>query len=690
MEDAGFIQNSQSGQDSVLVELKDLLFKLADYEPSISQDKELAQIHRNIRLEVVATVHAGHSILFPKLDDQLQLYTSLVSRRDAEDKRSALDDILLPLLVPKFTSSSMLFFIMRSIEKADESANSNAEAVSLQKSLWVLAGALFESLWTITMSKLKKYRSNVAKLQEEFLEVEASSEFKCLNVIHRAAMYWASLSDENGSGWILLSQFSSKLLQYGSEIIESSSESVPAAEGLIVSMQEVLRMSFVGKFLPLSLLGISAMPKVAYNFSAFGSSLWTGVEHLMEGINSYLANGKSQNRSIDGPPTGRADSDNSQEQLLSLESQSCTIKVSEQLLLILGLSDQQRLTLGDLYKNLWLYLQQTPEVDISRINPESVLIRRGFMKQCQTFYRVSVPDELAIVVGVPYLIVSSLKELDLRSPFNAATMSFECSRMVLSQQYNLMSGTTDQHASVLPPPAPMGRSATSEWVNEAHTVKSSGSSEQWLEDLQHILSWFGSQYARSLVSGVSILDEEIELKRWIASPLFRGGLELSNSSKDLSDRKNESEPRRRSKYSLDLDFSKSSALRTQRNRTIIEQILENVEAGKQILDKVRKAIDPEAKSKLNPKLASRLRRQDSVELTLQKSGGFEAVDRAVRAAFIVLLKHSNISYVKDALREDGSPSEELVDAWRAALQLRRWIVREQQKLAAESKDAENE
>ncbi|KAH7479169.1 uncharacterized protein KRP23_5967 [Phytophthora ramorum] len=112
--------------------------------------------------------------------------------------------------------------------------------------------------------------------------------------------------------------------------------------------------------------------------------------------------------------------------------------------------------------------------------------------------------------------------------------------------------------------------------------------------------------------------------------------------------------------------------------------MENVGSGKKLLDKVRNALDPgSAPGGTHPQLRiARLKRQDSVEATLEKSGGIEAVDRAVRATFAALLKHTNISYTTEPISNDGALADAVVDAWKAALQLRRWIVREQQKLAA--------
>lgn len=103
-------------------------------------------------------------------------------------------------------------------------------------------------------------------------------------------------------------------------------------------------------------------------------------------------------------------------------------------------------------------------------------------------------------------------------------------------------------------------------------------------------------------------------------------------------------------------------------------MVDNVGNGKKLLDKVRNAVDPgSAQGGANPQLrVARLKRQDSVEATLEKSGGIEAVDRAVRATFAALLKHTNISYTTEPISNEGALAETVVDAWKAALQLRRW------------------
>ncbi|TMW60609.1 hypothetical protein Poli38472_000651 [Pythium oligandrum] len=129
-----------------------------------------------------------------------------------------------------------------------------------------------------------------------------------------------------------------------------------------------------------------------------------------------------------------------------------------------------------------------------------------------------------------------------------------------------------------------------------------------------------------------------------------------------------------------------------RNDSLLSQIVSNCGAGKKLVDKVKEALDPGSGSGSGPNtkklLAARLKRQDSVEAALEKSGSIESVDKAVRVAFAVLLKHSHTAYVTDALTSDGTPAEPVVDAWRSAIQLRRWIVREQQKRASEMGTAE--
>ncbi|OQS02576.1 regulator of chromosome condensation (RCC1) [Thraustotheca clavata] len=179
---------------------------------------------------------------------------------------------------------------------------------------------------------------------------------------------------------------------------------------------------------------------------------------------------------------------------------------------------------------------------------------------------------------------------------------------------------------------------------------------EWVADLQSILSYLGAQFASCLIKGELTANQaNPQIERWVFSSLFRGGLDEDNAKDD-------------------------------RNNQILSQILTNEGAGKKLVEKVKLACDPGAI--VNPKLrATRLKRQDSVERTLEKSGGFEAVDSAVRATFAVLIKHSHISYMSDPVTRDGMPSDALVDAWRTALQLRRWIVREQQKLAVSLSDS---
>ncbi|KAI9995477.1 hypothetical protein PInf_012542 [Phytophthora infestans] len=244
------------------------------------------------------------------------------------------------------------------------------------------------------------------------------------------------------------------------------------------------------------------------------------------------------------------------------------------------------------------------------------------LTQNEEIRRVTIPSDLAKLFGTDSLLMKSGPEPLVE--YDSSRISFLPSRTLLSQHlYPVSEGL---------PPTP--------------------------ERLQ-VVVWVGSHYAATLILGGE-LDGGVVSEKWLQSPLFRGGLD-------------ETWP--------DIDTSNNEV---GRNETLLLQVVENVGNGKKLLDKVRNALDPgSAPGGGNPQLrAARLKRQDSVEATLEKSGGIEAVDRAVRATFAALLKHTNISYTTEPISNQGRLAETVVDAWKAALQLRRWIVREQQKLAA--------
>jgi hypothetical protein len=165
-----------------------------------------------------------------------------------------------------------------------------------------------------------------------------------------------------------------------------------------------------------------------------------------------------------------------------------------------------------------------------------------------------------------------------------------------------------------------------------------------------------------LVIGVSAVDAEADMDpRWMQSPLLRGGLAITTDAEPLQ--------------STRLSDAHDD---TRRNDLLLQQIVQGLGAGKKLVDRVKLALDPGTAGAVggaNPKLmAARLKRQDSVEAALEKSGGIDVVDKAVRVAFAVQLKHSNAAYVNGGLTKNGTPSEAVIDAWRSALQLRRWYV----------------
>ncbi|POM71168.1 Hypothetical protein PHPALM_12297 [Phytophthora palmivora] len=270
--------------------------------------------------------------------------------------------------------------------------------------------------------------------------------------------------------------------------------------------------------------------------------------------------------------------------------------------------------------------------------------------------RVTIPSDLAKLFGAETLLVK-VKKAGTASgvlEYDPRNITFVPSRTILSQHIYPLSnepllapGLTE--ADVRPPPAPLSLTKSSTPLSWS-ADKTIEESYDWLKDLQKVIAWVGSHYAATLIVGGAIESGVVVNERWLHSPLFRGGLEKTWPDATLG------------------------STEVGRNEALLLQVVDNVGNGKKLLDKVRKALDPgSAPGSVNPKLrAVKLKRQDSVEATLEKSGGIEAVDRAVRATFAALLKHTNISYTTEPISKEGALAEAVVDAWKAALQLRRW------------------
>ncbi|OQS01680.1 regulator of chromosome condensation (RCC1)-like protein [Achlya hypogyna] len=424
-------------------------------------------------------------------------------------------------------------------------------------------------------------------------------------------------------GWAIAKHVATQLLHYMVQLVATvQGTPTPAL---------FLQASFAGKLLPYTLVSILNLPSIRPTFAAAVADLWPGLQELLSAVRDFIG------ALAPAPATAAPATPAFFQEEMQLAA--VPLQVTPALLDALQLPSSRAITGLELAARLWDALR------------ESGAVRRlpGVSVRDYDLYRVVLSPPFAAVLNVRVLLVgyrgSVLNDELGAVPFDAAKFTWKFAWDALTCH------VVPAVPTVFPPPPP---NAPSSAVAVAPTLEAAANLE-WVHDFQSLLAYVGGQYAAALIVGESNAKEApASLERWIQSSLFRGGLDDVGPDDDRNDR-------------------------------LLQQILACDGAGKKLIDKVKAALDPDAH--VNPKLrATRLKRQDSVERTLEKSGGFEAVDSAVRATFAVLAKHTHSAYMHDPLNRDGLPSDALVDAWRTALQLRRWIVREQQKLAVTLSD----
>ncbi|GLD91659.1 hypothetical protein PINS_up000192 [Pythium insidiosum] len=462
-----------------------------------------------------------------------------------------------------------------------------------------------------------------------------------------------------------MESIASKLINNFATLLGRAADALPEQLALLPS---VIQQSFPGKLLPFCLLSVSSLPNVRNEMGTVFREFWPTLEGLLERMHQLLTSlrivyptmaldEETTNTSLlRGPPRFNAFSLHVQE-----DTTEVLVHISDELQTALGLESARSLALNDVTAALWRRIVSSDAFRAKRI--------RTHPSVRAELFRVSIPSDLAKLLCTSSLLVAvntpDIQDAQaLRKATDLSVLSFTPSRVTLSQHMWLVRSaaaspqpeppsSTDVSA-VTPPPAPIdARASSGHVVGTQHPFVEEGIA--WLQDQQRMLSWIGSHYASTLIIGDSAGDGDIVPDvRWMSSPLFRGGLQgdvgTSSGVGDVQDGRNE---------------------------LLLQQIVAYAGAGKKLVDKVKHALDPSTGTgaAANPKLLmTRLKRQDSVEAALEKSGSIEAVDRAVRVAFAVLLKHTNAAYVNDALTKEGVPSESVVDAWRSALLLRRWYA----------------
>lgn len=648
-----------------LSSLRELLFDIAQFNPTVEPTGEAAWFYRAVKQETAATINNGFSVLFPSLLDRVEVMNQLMQSPVAADPTTQL---LVPMLVPSFTSPKMLFQLMGEVPTgsvAVDLAHKQAETLA------TFAATLLETLWVKTKMILdaEDLLVDINQTVKKLDELETTSESRCLNVLIRAGVYWCSHSIDHG--WVMMGSISTKLVTFFGQLLGRAANMLPQHLGLL---PRGLQATFVGKLLPFVLVSLGSLQTVRADFSTVFKTLWQHLEAVLirvHGVLSAIEATQCPGSPLKPITVNQAQSATRASPSLSVGDVKAHLRVSPELSATLSLPVST--VYGDLAHALWKKVVTSDCLRVKKLNAARDADQVG------DFYRIALPTDLMKLFGTRSLTVCTVTGAELSSDasklktVDCTAISFVRSTMILSQHIEVQRDQAEELPQVdgsrvtMPPPAPATNSKI--LTNSTKPAVSDDFGFAWLKDLQSIMIWLGSHYAAALVIGSpSVLTAHDMDARWKQSRLLRGGLELDPSSGDVAATK--------------LSEVESAT----RNHALLEQIVSGTGAGRKLVEKVKMALDPSLKgvSSGNPKLlAARLKRQDSVEAALEKSGSIESVDKAVRVTFAALLKHSHSAYLNGGFNTDGSPSEAVIDAWRSALQLRRWIVREQQKLASE-------
>ncbi|DBA03258.1 TPA: hypothetical protein N0F65_011617 [Lagenidium giganteum] len=633
--------------------IRELLFVIAEHSSQSSLAGDALWFYNAVKQETASAIFFGFSTLFPSLLDRFEVLNRLLQEQPATadgPTRSPTKKLLLPLLVPCFTSARMLFQLMN---EAPSLLEAGASATPATEVTAIFVETLLHALWIQNTDVITSNSRDAAEMVRALERLDQTSEFKCLNVLLRAAIYWCSCNATEG--WKILESACVKLVNYTCMMIDHSNQAFGNSSAVGPGF---LKSFFASKLLMFVIISALSLPSVRDRFPEIMLKMWPPMQELLNRIHCMLVAVETRRTSAHHLSTGDKNLNKSTPNEDMDVSQP--VRISQELGRILSLSPDGNHTYESVLSKVWVKVARDPGFKVLRVRE---------LKKNHAVYFVNLPADLVKLFGTDAILV------EIRTPnaisdiqgleYESSTISFQPNRTVLSQHIYPVGGvnTEDSQNStnvIFPPPPPPVPIDFSSKLSEAHTTEYL----LWIQDLQKVLVWAGSHYAATLIISDPAMSEEAIDARWVNSPLFRGGLESD----------------------VEVDSGTHAENQTARNELLLQQVVDNVGAGKRFLDKLRSALDAGSNASVNPKLrATRLKRQDSVEVALEKSGGYEPVDRAVRATFAVLLKHSHIAYTAEPMTKDGVPSEAVVDAWRSALQLRRWIVREQQKLAITSR-----
>uniref|UniRef100_K3W723 Uncharacterized protein n=1 Tax=Globisporangium ultimum (strain ATCC 200006 / CBS 805.95 / DAOM BR144) TaxID=431595 RepID=K3W723_GLOUD len=474
----------------VLHSIRELLFQVAEHSPKVPSSGELLWFYHAVKQETASSIYYGFSTLFPSLLDRIQVMNRLLTDTSASlGDCSPTKKLLVPMLVPCFTSAKMLFQLMNESCSLFESPDATLASTTV---IIKFVDTLMDALWRQTYDLLGDFeRIGETPTPTKALDMlENSYEFKCLNVLLRAAIYWCSLNAQDG--WRIIESVCLKFVLFTSRILQRAAS---MQDKQVLKLPLIIQNTFAGKLLPFTLLSVFSLPSIRQSLPSLLDDFWPQLEQL------------------------------------TLTS-SC------------------------------------PGFKCQKVN------------DCQNgveLHRIAIPLDLMKLFCAETLLIKCFRDSSASGrqlEYDQDKVSFSPNRTILSQHIYPMS---------LVVPCVKSAESSSSSPESKITSKSPDAECQlgfsdvaledgciWLQDLQKILVWVGSNYAATLITGTELPSDSVIDSRWVSSPLFQGGLEEDSGLTKLL--RDDSHP-------------ESLNCKVGRNELLLQQIVENSGPGKKLVDK---------------------------------------------------------------------------------------------------------
>lgn len=215
--------------------------------------------------------------------DKLQVMNRLlVSKCKSETELTPAQKLLIPMLVPGFTSAKMLFQLMTDPDMLFK-ADGSSDAV-VTETVITFMSTLLDGLWEQTNDVVKSSSRDPADLMKRLDAIEMRHEFKCLNIMLRATIFWCSCSTSRG--WVIIESICTKLVTFVSERLDQC-ETMDLEKSHLLPV--IIQRSFAGKLLPFVLLSVFSLPAVRESLPALMDPFWSQLEVLSSKLHSTLA-----------------------------------------------------------------------------------------------------------------------------------------------------------------------------------------------------------------------------------------------------------------------------------------------------------------------------------------------------------------------------------------------------------------